>query len=320
MSFLEQLSFTRVPFLGGQTSEEQVGANGESLGNAASRSVTNGSAKNGHTTNGNPLCETQSAEESGAEEQCDSDTNENDDSDSNGNRHSRRCQFSDGRSRRDDSQAGSINSFALTNQDVAECKVWRNPFALFRGAEYYRFERACKRTALTYYDMQLSAQDHQTLFLTDCDTPNGEKGVRNGSPPASRSNEQELLLAAYRERSPAERVRKARESLSQNSDYVPALVFLAEEEPTLISDSERQLRHALKLAETNYRKSASMQHYGGFYEAQHSKYTVLLFQVLDYPVSFPLLRCLLWRQFISRLTFLAVTLQVFIVSTLLQNN
>jgi hypothetical protein len=53
--------------------------------------------------------------------------------------------------------------------DVPECKVWRNPLNLFRGAEYQRFYWATNKEPLTYYDMNLSAQDHQTFFTCESD-------------------------------------------------------------------------------------------------------------------------------------------------------
>ncbi len=40
---------------------------------------------------------------------------------------------------------------------------------LLRGAEYERYYSATKKQALTFYDLNLSAQDHQTFFTCDSD-------------------------------------------------------------------------------------------------------------------------------------------------------
>jgi len=45
---------------------------------------------------------------------------------------------------------------------------------LFRAAEYQRYAEATSKEPLTYYDMNLSAQDHQTFFSCECDVSKPE--------------------------------------------------------------------------------------------------------------------------------------------------
>lgn len=84
-----------------------------------------------------------------------------------------------------------------------ECKVWKNPCALFRGAEYQRFVQYNGKEPLTFHDMNLSAQEHQTFFSCDLD---------EGKP------EYEMMQRAWRERTPSIRVQLARDALEKNAE------------------------------------------------------------------------------------------------------
>lgn len=157
------------------------------------------------------------------------------------------------------------NSGGSSNhQNVPECKVWRNPINLFRGAEYQRFYWATNKEPLTYYDMNLSAQDHQTFFTCEGDTGKAEY---------------EIMQTAWRERNPVVRIQAAHSALDRNPDCAPAYILLAEEEATTIIEAEKILKQALKVAENNYRKSQNTQHQGSIAEAIHRRDTNVLIYI-----------------------------------------
>ncbi|XP_068125837.1 suppressor of tumorigenicity 7 protein-like isoform X2 [Hyperolius riggenbachi] len=141
-------------------------------------------------------------------------------------------------------------------QALSECKVWRNPLNLFRGAEYNRYTWVTGKEPLTYYDMNLSAQDHQTFFTCDTDSLRPSDAV---------------MQKAWRERNPQSRVKAAYQALEVSSDCATAYILLAEEEATTISDAEKLFQQALKAAEPAYKKSQQQQHLSSQYEAQHKR-------------------------------------------------
>uniref|UniRef100_A0A667X427 Suppression of tumorigenicity 7 n=1 Tax=Myripristis murdjan TaxID=586833 RepID=A0A667X427_9TELE len=116
---------------------------------------------------------------------------------------------------------------------LAECKVWRNPLNLFRGAEYNRYTWVTGREPLTYYDMNLSAQDHQTFFTCDSDHLRPADAI---------------MQKAWRERNPQARISAAHEAL-ELEDCATAYILLAEEEATTIMEAERLFKQALKAGE-----------------------------------------------------------------------
>ncbi|XP_059172431.1 suppressor of tumorigenicity 7 protein homolog isoform X2 [Physella acuta] len=139
---------------------------------------------------------------------------------------------------------------------LPECKVWRNPLNLFRGSEYQRFNWATGKEPLTYYDMNLSAQDHQTYFTCEADT---------GKP------EYEIMQMAWRERNPQSRIKAAHNALEKNPECATAMVLLAEEETTTVLECEKMFKQAYKAAEGSYRKSQATQHQNSTQEALHRR-------------------------------------------------
>ncbi|XP_023557521.1 suppressor of tumorigenicity 7 protein-like [Octodon degus] len=146
-------------------------------------------------------------------------------------------------------------------QNVSECKVWRNPLNLFRGAEYRRYTWVTGKEPLTYYDMNLSAQDHQTFFTCDTDFLRPSDTV---------------MQKAWRERNPPARIKAAYQALELNNDCATAYVLLAEEEATTIVDAERLFKQALKAGETIYKRSQQCQHQSPQHEAQLRRDTNVL--------------------------------------------
>ncbi|CAG2054884.1 unnamed protein product [Timema podura] len=80
-----------------------------------------------------------------------------------------------------------------------------------------------------------------------------------------------MMQTAWRERNPVARIKAANDALEKNPECAPAYILLAEEEATTILEAEKILKQALKVAESNYRKSQQTQHQGTVMEAIHSE-------------------------------------------------
>lgn len=159
---------------------------------------------------------------------------------------------------------GNPNANGTTNGTVPECKVWRNPLNLFRGAEYQRFQTATKKEPLTYYDMNLSAQDHQTFFTCEADA---------GKP------EYEQMQTAWRERNPEARIKAAKEAIALNPECATGYILLAEEEASDITEAEAKFREAYRIAESNHRRSQQLQHQNSMLESQHRRDTNVMIYI-----------------------------------------
>lgn len=167
--------------------------------------------------------------------------------------------------------SNNINNNGLSiNSSIPECKVWKNPMSLFRGAEYSKLTLENTREPLTFYDMNLSAQDHQTYFTCDSD---------EGKP------EYEIMQRAWRERNPSTRISLANEALSKNPECTPALILLAEEESQTILEVEQVFKQALKHAEAAYKKSLQAQEQGHNLENVHSMLKNCLFFILIFAID-----------------------------------
>ncbi|XP_075930361.1 suppressor of tumorigenicity 7 protein isoform X3 [Petromyzon marinus] len=127
-----------------------------------------------------------------------------------------------------------------SRQNVPECKVWRNPLNLFRGAEYNRYTWVTGREPLTYYDMNLSAQDHQTFFTCEtdnlrsadcskyCGSGNGhnhcssdaKSSVGSSTSSPVPKGDWQAMQKAWRERNPQARIKAAHQALELNNESV----------------------------------------------------------------------------------------------------
>lgn len=93
---------------------------------------------------------------------------------------------------------------------------------------------------LTYYDLNLSAQDHQNFFTCDSDSSREDYESKRFSKDTTTYNL--VMSVAWRERDSISRIKAAYKALEINPECAPALILLAEEECQTITEVEETLR------------------------------------------------------------------------------
>ncbi|CAL8296939.1 unnamed protein product, partial [Boreogadus saida] len=190
---------------------------------------------------------------------------------------------------------GGVDSSAPTNtttsngeadssrQSVSECKVWRNPLNLFRGAEYNRYTWVTGREPLTYYDMKPSRImctpdvfcTHATRTTSGLQTSTWTDGERE-TPRAVFSIHDAGAGGVSSTVSLTDRTHSLAWRRRLYLFCATAFILLAEEESTTIMEAERLFKQALKAGESCYRRSHQLQHHSSQYEAQHRRDTNVL--------------------------------------------
>ena len=141
---------------------------------------------------------------------------------------------------------------------LSEAKPVHNSLALFRGCELYRYQSETGRLVLTDYDFEITIADYLALFTYE--------GARLDDDPA-----QYLMMTALKEKDRHKRISLAHNALDMDSNCVPALVLLAEEEALGLLEVEELLKQALKAAESAHRQSAVLCQNDPVYKPLHER-------------------------------------------------
>lgn len=87
------------------------------------------------------------------------------------------------------------------------------------------------------------------------------------------------MQTAWRERDPSARIKAAHEAIEKSNECATAWILLAEEEASTITEVEKTFKQALKVAETNYRKSQQFSHQNATYESLRRRDTNVLIYI-----------------------------------------
>ncbi len=145
-----------------------------------------------------------------------------------------------------------------SKKKVSDLKPVRNSMMLFRGAEYYRFSVATGKNPLTEHDISLTSSDLQNIFCYD--------SLRTES-----SQDEVTMFHAWKEEDRAKRIDLAHKAISINPHNPGALIILAEEEASTITEIEDQLRLAVKSSEVACKQSHSMTQQDPVYKPLHER-------------------------------------------------
>ncbi|KAK2526519.1 St7l [Columba guinea] len=140
--------------------------------------------------------------------------------------------------------AFSAGENETSRQNMPECKVWRNPLNLFRGAEYSRYMWVTGKEPLTYYDMNLSAQDHQNFFTCDTDALRpSDTGTNALCIRYKTVGERKVVMQkAWRERNPQARIKAAYQALELNNDIFVSVAITSEKSYSDMEQSKLNMR------------------------------------------------------------------------------
>ncbi|XP_062521285.1 protein ST7 homolog isoform X2 [Corticium candelabrum] len=134
---------------------------------------------------------------------------------------------------------------ADTLPTTPDCKVWRNPMNLFRGAEYSRYLEATGSKALTTHDMDLTIQDYQSFFTREQDL---DSDIQADA----------IMFKAWREKEDSLRIGLAEEALMVDPNCTTALILVAEEKAQTIIEVEKLFKHALRSVESQIKRTQQM--------------------------------------------------------------
>ena len=148
---------------------------------------------------------------------------------------------------------------AANGRKNSETKPFRNSAMLFRGSEYLRYFILTGNEPLTEYDVRLTLQEFQSLFIYE------------GAQLEEHKQCEAIMSEAWKDRDRSRRIELALKSLEHHRNCPAAMILLAEERAFTIVDAEEQLRHAFKAAEVACKQSWVLCQQDSIYKPLHER-------------------------------------------------